>query len=239
MIKFCFFLFLILLMQIQSNSYAIDEIKSENNNARKIYYSGEEIVKELDNFNLFSTDENHEFTEMRKVQNNIWNNKAVLDPSKKYTINSLNDLCPHQYSHSGSDEDCDEKTKICKCQILHGKDDESVMVEKSKIKLGKLIKYYKDDRVECINIDGNHHSCFLFQDEDGKFAYIIPSKYNLKSTNDPADLQKESFITTMKAESYIEIYFSDKEGICKNAKEKFDKKTKETYLDCTAEQKNY
>lgn len=36
---------------------------------------------------------------MRKVQNNIWNNKAVLDPSKKYTINSLNDLCPHYMSN--------------------------------------------------------------------------------------------------------------------------------------------
>ena len=101
----------------------------------------------------------------------------------------------------------------------------------------KLIKYYKDDRVECVNIDGNHQSCFLFQDEDGKFAYIIPFKYNLKPTNDPADLQKESFITTMDMENLFEVYFSDHEGICNNAKEKFDKKTKETYLDCTAEQR--
>ena len=218
MIKFYFFLFLILLMQNQSNSYAEGETMT-----------GEEIVQRLDGFELFTT-----------VEDNIRNKKAVLDSSKKYTINKSFDFCPHHYLYNGYgrylDEDCDEKTKICKCQILEGKDDKSVAVEESKIKLGKLIKYYKDDRVECVNIDGNHHSCFLFQDEDGKFAYIIPSKYNLIPTNDPADLQKESFITKMEARSFIQVYFSDEEGVCKNAKEKFDKKTKETYLDCTTEQ---
>lgn len=206
-------------MQNQSNSYAEDEDMA-----------GEEIVQRLDGFELFTT-----------VEDNIRNKKAVLDSSKKYTINKSFDFCPHHYLYNGSgsylDEDCDEKTKICKCQILEGKDDKSVAVEESKIKLGKLIKYYKDDRVECVNIDGNHQSCFLFQDEDGKFAYIIPFKYNLKPTNDSADLQKESFITKVDSGSFIEVYFSDEEGICNNAKEKFDKKTKETYLDCTVEQR--
>ena len=105
------------------------------------------------------------------------------------------------------------------------------------MKFGKLIKYYKDDRIGCFNKHPNNDHCFSFQDEDGKFAYIIPSEYNLKSTNDSADLQKEAFITTMEMENLFEIYFSDHEGVCKNAKEKFDKKTKETYLDCTAEQR--
>jgi hypothetical protein len=196
--------------------------------------TGEEIIKKIGDFELFSTDKNHDPYVTRGVRDNIWNKKAVLDPSKKYTINSSNDLCPHVYSHSSSDEDCDEKTKICKCQIQKGED---FMVGESKIKLGKLVKYYKDDRVECVNINGNHHSCFLLQDEDGKFAYIIPSKYNLNPTYDPADLQKESFITKVDSGSFIQVYFSDEEGICKNAKEKFDKKTKETYLDCTAEQR--
>jgi hypothetical protein len=230
MIKFYFFLFLILLMQNQSNSYAKDESMT-----------GEEIIKKIGDFALFSTDKNHDPYVTREVNDNIWNKKAVLDPSKKYTINESFDLCPHNYLYDGSgrhrDEDCDEKTKICKCQNQEGIDDKSQMVKESNIKLGKLIKYYKDDRVECINISGNHHSCFLFQDEDGKFAYIIPSKYNLKPTNDPADLQKESFIAMVDQGSFIHVDFSDEEGICKNAKEKFDKKTKETYLDCTAEQR--
>ena len=69
-------------------------------------------------------------------------------------------------------EDCDEKTKICKCQNQESKNENNT-------KLGTLIKYYKNDQLHCFQSSGNHQSCFLFQDEDGKFAYIIPSKYNL------------------------------------------------------------
>ena len=216
MIKFYFFL--ILLMQSYSNAYAVDQAKSNNENSKKIHYTGEEIIQRLDKSDLFSI-----------VEDNIWNNKAVLDPTKKYTINLLNDLCPHQWSSTDEIEDCDEKTKICKCQNQESKNENNT-------KLGTLIKYYKNDQLHCFQSSGNHQSCFLFQDEDGKFAYIIPSKYNLKPTNDLADLQKEFFFTMMEAGSSSEIYFSDEEGICKNAKEKFDKKTKETYLDCTTEQ---
>jgi hypothetical protein len=238
MIKFYFFLFLILLMQNHSNSYAEDESMT-----------GEEIIKKISDFELIT-----------KVEDSIRNNKAVLDPSKKYIINKSFNLCPYNVTHEGTindfDQYCNKKTKICKCQIQKGKDAEEIAVQKtkmkfgklikyyewievkkSKMKFGKLIKYYEDDRIGCFNRHPNNDQCFLFQDEDGKFAYIIPSKYNLKSTKDSADLQKESFITTMVMESFFEVYFSDHEGICKNAKEKFDKKTKETYLDCTVEQR--
>ena len=238
MIKFYFFLFLILLIQNQSNSYAEDESMT-----------GEEIIKKIGDFELIT-----------KVEDNIRNNKAVLDPSKKYIINKSFNLCPNNYTHEGTIRDfnqyCNKKTKICKCQIQKGKDAEWIAVQKSKMKFGKLIKYhewivdkksemkfgklikyYKDDRIGCFNKHPNNDHCFSFQDEDGKFAYIIPSEYNLKSTNDSADLQKEAFITTMEMENLFEIYFSDHEGVCNNAKEKFDKETKETYLDCTVEQR--
>jgi hypothetical protein len=211
MIKFYFFLFLILLMQNQSNSYAEDEAMT-----------GEEIIKKIGDFELIT-----------EVEDNIRNNKAVLDPSKKYIINKSLNLYTNHRSHQGTLRDfyryCNKKTNICKCQIQKGKE--------SEMKFGKLIKYYKDDRIGCFDEYQTNFYHFSFQDEDGKFAYIIPSKYNLKSTNDSSDLQKEAFITTMDMENLFEIYFSDDEGVCKNAKEKFDKKTKETYLDCTVEQR--
>ena len=238
MIKFYFFLFLILLMQNQSNSYAEGETMT-----------GEEIIKKIGDFELIT-----------EVEDNIRNNKAVLDPSKKYIINKSLNLHTNHRSHRGTlrdfDRYCNKKTNICKCQIQKGKEAEWISVEKSKMKFGKLIKYhewivdkesemkfgklikyYKDDRIGCFDEYQTNFYLFSFQDEDGKFAYIIPSKYNLKSTNDSSDLQKEAFITTMDMENLFEIYFSDEEGICNNAKEKFDKKTKETYLDCAADQR--
>lgn len=58
-------------MQNQSNSYAEDEDMA-----------GEEIVQRLDSFEPFTT-----------AEDNIRNKKAVLDSSKKYTINKSFDFC--------------------------------------------------------------------------------------------------------------------------------------------------
>lgn len=224
--KFSYFLFLIILI---TKNYSIAYAKESEENKARIYISGDEILKKLHQIELLSTDKNDESMWRWRDNNYIWNNKTAFDPTKKYFKNPDYDLCPHQWSFIEEIDDCDKKTKICTCQNQEVKNDENP-------KFGALFKYYKNDNMHCQHISSNYHSCFFYQDDSGKFATIIPSKYDLKPTNNPDDYQKEFFLSIFEGEENYKVSFYDEKGVCGNAEQKFDEKTKKTYIDCASKQ---